>query len=247
MACVLRAEPDFERHILVFADTDALRALEVIAEHRPNLVVLPPEFLATGRGATVVSRIRTDPELSHTDIRVLSDVNEYVHLVWQRAQAGLKPEKTVPGEPLPRDYPGTRVGGRLRLRPDVSVRLDGYPATLVNMSRGGAQVLVPRALRVRQRVRVSVEGHTRPFRVKASVVWVSFEQPTKTVQQVYRAGVAFDADPQLIRSVLRLPSTAAAPARPVSTFRRSTAPGGIVLNAAGVVVDPWHLGKAPVG
>ncbi len=200
-ARVLRAEPDFERHILVFADTDALRALEVIGEHRPNLVVLSPEFLATARGATVVDRIRTDPELSHTHIRVLSDVNEYVHLVSQRVQAGLEPETTMPGEPLPQDYPGTRVGGRLRLRPDVAVRLDGDPATLVNMSRSGAQVLVPRALRVRQRVRMSVEGQARSFRVKASVMWVSFERSTKTVQQVYRAGVAFvDADPQLIEA-----------------------------------------------
>lgn len=193
-ARVLRAELDVDRHILVFADTDALLALGVIVEHRPNVVVLPPAFLATSRGATVVNRIRTDPKLSHTHIRVLSNVHEYVHLASQRAQAGLEPDTTMPGEPLPQDYPGTRRWCRLRLRPDVAVRLDGYPATLVDMLRGGAQVLVPRALRVRQHVRMSIEDQARSFRVNAAVMWVSF-----TVQQVYRAGMAFvDADPHLI-------------------------------------------------
>ena len=192
--------PGVGRHILVFAEADALRALEAVAEHRPNLVVLQREFLATPRCASLIARIRTDSALSHAQIRVLADVNEYIHLVSRRAQAGLEPDTAMPGEPLPADYDGGRTTRRFRMRPDVEVRLDGYATTLVNLSRTGAQLLVPKALRLNQQVRVSIEDEEEIFRLRAAVAWVSFERSGETGDQWYRAGLTFvDADPEVLK------------------------------------------------
>ncbi len=191
--------PGVGRQIMVFADTDSLQAVEAIATHKPNLIVLQREFLDTPRCAALVSRVKTDPDLSHAQIRVLSEVAEYEHLVSRRSQAGLDPATAVPGEPLPPDYDGRRLARRFKVRPGLEMRLDGYPTTLVDLSRSGAQVLVPKPLRFNQAVRISIADEQGAFRLLATVVWASFERSADTGRQWYRAGIAFvDPDAQLL-------------------------------------------------
>ena len=161
--------PGVGRHILVFADADALRVLQAVTEHRPNLVVLQRQFLATPRCASLIARIRTDSALSHAQIRVLANVNEYIHLVSRRAQAGLELDTAMPGEPLPTHYDGAQTTRRFKMRPDVEVRLDEYVTALVNLSHTGVQLLVPKALRLNQQVRVSIEDEVEIFRLRAAV------------------------------------------------------------------------------
>ena len=195
----LKELPGVGRQIMVFADTDALRAVEAIATNKPNLIVLQREFLDTSRGAALVSRVKTDPDLSHAQIRVLSDAAEYERLVSRRSQAGLDPATAVPGEPLPADYDGVRLTRRFKVRPGLEMRLDGYQTKLVDLSRGGAQVLVPKPLRFNQAVRISIADEEGAFRFRATVVWAAFERSADTGEQWYRAGIAFvDADAQLL-------------------------------------------------
>ena len=195
----LKGLPGVGLQIMVFADTDSIRAVEAIEEHKPNLIVLQREFLHTSRAAALISRVKADPDLSHAQIRVLSEVAEYEHLVSRRLQAGLDPATAVPGEPLPADYDGVRLTRRFKVRPGLEMRLDGYTTTLIDLSRGGAQVLVPKPLRFNQAVRISIADKEGAFRFRATVVWASFERSADTGQQWYRAGLAFvDADDQLI-------------------------------------------------
>ena len=198
----LKKLPGVGQRILVFADADSLRAEEAVAQHRPNLIVLQWEFLGTPRGAMLIARIRGDPALRHAQIRVLADINEYIHLVSRRAKAGLEPGEAMPGEPLPPDYDGGRGTHRCRMRPGVEVRLDGDPTTLVNLSSSGAQLLVQKALRLNQQVRISIEDEQEMCRFRASVIWVSFERSTETGSQLYRAGLTFiDAHPELVEAM----------------------------------------------
>lgn len=195
----LKVLPGAGRQIMVFADTEALRAVEAIAMHKPNLIVLQRDFLDTPRGAALISRVKTDPDLSHAQIRVLSDAAEYEHLVSRRSHAGLDPATAVPGEPLPADYDGVRLTRRIKVRPDLEMRLDGYPTTLIDLSRSGAQVLVAKPLRFNQGIRISIADEEGTFRFRATVVWASFERSADTGEQWYRAGIAFvDPDVQLI-------------------------------------------------
>ena len=139
----VKSEPGFETDIHVFADTDAIKALQLITRDRPRLVVLGRAFTDSKRGAALVNAISTDPALADTQIRVLGQAGYYLHLVSQRAEAGLAPGTAVPGEPLPADYLGTRQARRFRMDAAVEVRLAETPTTLVELSRTGAHVVGP--------------------------------------------------------------------------------------------------------
>ena len=78
----------------------------------------------------------------------------------------------------------------------------GDPTTLVNLSSSGAQLLVQKALRLNQQVRISIEDEQEMCRFRASVIWVSFERSTETGSQSYRAGLTFiDAHPELVEAM----------------------------------------------
>ena len=55
--------------LLTFADTEPIQALQAILERRPRLIVLERLFAATPRGAALINRIRTDPQISAAEVR----------------------------------------------------------------------------------------------------------------------------------------------------------------------------------
>ncbi len=200
-AQAVKSEPGFETDIRVFADTDAIKALQLITRDRPRLVVLGRAFVDTVRGAALVNAIRTDQTLTDTQIRVLGQVSDYLDLVSQRAEAGFAPGTAVPGVLLPLDYPGPRQAPRFRMDAAVEVRLDGTFTMLVDLSRTGAHVVGSMALRPHQRVLFSLVDSEQDLNVAASVVWVFFEPARGDSPSHYRAGVKFiDADPEIIEA-----------------------------------------------
>ena len=192
--------------MLAFSDADALRALEVITERRPRMVALERMFAATPRGAALINRIRADPALADTEIRVLSHEGDYTRVLPRgvvAASAG-KPAfgTAMPAlgarTPAPLDYRGTRRAARCRMAPELDVVVDGNPATLVDLSMVGAQVVSAIILRPNQRVRIALADDTGTLRFSAAVAWAAFELPPKTAPQ-YRAGLEFvDGDPDAL-------------------------------------------------
>ena len=221
----------FGRDLLVFSDSESLRAHDVIMHYRPSLVVLSELFVATGRGAQLISRIQTDATLTHCQIRVLSDVSDYLLLVAERVTAGSWSTLEEPGKPLPPEYNGTRAAQRVRIGEGLDVRVDGNPVTLVDLSPTGVQVCLTAVLRPRQRVRLVVVDGPSMFRFAASVVWVAFEPRDAKTRPIakswatsiawlpipppiswaysarkgpaqYRAGLGFlDADPDILEAL----------------------------------------------
>src|SRR5918997_6194524 len=63
--------------LLVFPDTEPIQALQAIMEHRPSLIVLERLFAATPRGAALINRIKNDPQLAHSEVRVMSHSGDY--------------------------------------------------------------------------------------------------------------------------------------------------------------------------
>ena len=118
-------------------------------------MVLGREFVGTLRGAELVARVRADPELSHAQIRVLTDVRAYADLVARRLKAGLPAATAVPGELLAEEFDGTRRARRVRIQAEVEAQVDGMLGTLVDLSPTGAQVIglkVVRPFQTRQGV-----------------------------------------------------------------------------------------------
>src|SRR5918994_7908827 len=77
----LRERVKVNGEILTFADTEPIQALQAIMEQRPDLVVLERLFAATPRGAALINRIKSDPQLAHTEVRVMSHTGDYTRQV----------------------------------------------------------------------------------------------------------------------------------------------------------------------
>ena len=184
---------DAPGELLTFADTDALRALEVITARRPGVVTLERLFAATPRGAALINRIKADPALMHAEIRVLSH-GAIADLPPVRRSDGDGPAivgaASAPASNRPLDLSGTRRAPRFSMADPVDVTVDGNSVVLVDLSTCGAQVVSNRVLKPNQRVRMTLTDGQGSLRLKAAVAWASFEIPQKSSPQ-YRAGIDF--------------------------------------------------------
>src|SRR4029453_6177612 len=159
------ALPDAD--VLGFADTDVLRALEAITARKPRLVALERLFAATPRGAALINRIKADPSLMQTELRGDPDAAEVVERPQPVASAPgvtvAEPESTAaPAEAPPRpsfveapwhgppNEKGTRRAPRYQIARKLDFLVDGNPATLLDLSTCGAQVISPTILRPNQ-------------------------------------------------------------------------------------------------
>jgi hypothetical protein len=202
--------------LLTFADTEPIQALQTILERKPQLIVLERLFAATPRGAALINRIKTDPQLAHAEVRIMSHTGDYTKQVSMptAVEAPAATAATAVGSsgaasglvataeaPRPLDWHGTRRAQRHRLRPGVEMQLDGNPANIVDLSTCGAQVLSSTILRPNQKVRVSIPNEEFVMRFRAAVAWAKFELPNPTEPPRYRAGVEFaDADSSAVEA-----------------------------------------------
>lgn len=191
-----------EGELITFADTEPIQALQAILEQRPGLLVLERLFAATPRGAALINRIKTDPQLGHVEIRVMSHTGDYLR---QIARAPTRPSSaagqsadgdsapdTVPAVPArPVGAPEVRRAVRHRIKSGIEIQIDGNPVSLVDISTLGAQVLSGTILRPNQKVRVTIPQDDTLVRCRGTVVWAKFELPKPAPPPLYRAGVEF--------------------------------------------------------
>ena len=197
---------DVNGEVLAFSDSDALRALEVITKRRPRVVALERLFAATPRGAALINRIKADPSLVESEIRVISHDSDYTRVSPRKPTKGAPTQSPAAiGAPTagattapPLDQRGTRRATRFKIAALVDIVVDGNAATLVDLSRVGAQVVTDSPLNPNQRVRMVLSDTVGVVRFNASVAWARFEiSPGKGPQ--YRAGLDFvDADGQAV-------------------------------------------------
>ena len=193
---------DADGEVLAFSDTDALRALDVISRRRPRVVALERTFAATPRGAALINRIKADPTLSGSEIRVVShDVDSQVVSPAAAGDHSAVPEPTRSTVPTPTaaavithapplDKRGTRRAPRYQIAGAVEVVVDGNTATLVDLSTIGAHVLSATILKPNQKLRMTVADEQITMRFNAIVAWAFFEMPPK-IGPRYRAGIEF--------------------------------------------------------
>jgi hypothetical protein len=215
----LRERVKVDGEIVTFADTEPIQALQTIMEQRPGLVVLERLFAATPRGAALINRIKSDPDLAHAEVRVMSHTGDYTRQVVKpskvaaapagqsaatatatASQASGSPVATADAPPKALDWQGTRRAPRFRVRAGVELHLDGNPAAVIDLSTVGAQVISPTVLRPNQKVRITIPVDDLLMRFRGAIAWAKFELPKAPVKAPqYRAGVEFtDADAKAI-------------------------------------------------
>jgi hypothetical protein len=195
--------PDAGGEVIEFTDTEALRALDVIMQRRPRVVTIERRFAATPRGQALINRIKADPALGNSEIRVVSHDSDEAQVTPRRVveaaaieapevRAVVFAEASLPAQPL--DQRGTRRAARFKIAKSLGAMLDGNAAMLVDLSRIGAQVVLSVVLKPNQRVRMALNDDHGSLRFNAAVAWASFEIPPNSGPR-YRAGVEFvDAD-----------------------------------------------------
>jgi hypothetical protein len=167
--------------VLVFSDLDAIDALNTITTRRAGLVVLERLFALTTRGAALINRIKSDPTLKQSEIRVLAHNSDYTRVI----------ARVAPPSAPALDQRGTRRAARFVIAAKVTVEVDGKQAALVDLSSVGAQVVSPGVLKPNQRVAVAVTDEHGGARCSATVAWTKFEM-RPTGGPVYRAGIDFE-------------------------------------------------------
>jgi len=170
--------------LLAFTDADALIALEVITKRRPGIVALEKAFAATPRGMELINRIKADPALRDSEIRVFEHNSDYSRVVPRPAAA------TAPAV----DQRGTRRAARVRMADRVTVIVDAKIATLIDLSTVGAQVVLSAGLKPNQQTEVAFNDGVTRAKCMATVVWTSFEMAESGPR--YRAGLDF-VDPDI--------------------------------------------------
>lgn len=170
---------------LAFSDADALKALEAITRDRPKVIALEKQFAATSRGAALIKRIKADPKLRKCQIRVVTHEGGTEGV----PQPEPTPASAAEAPPVKLDQRGTRRAPRVKVVEGVEVLIDGSPATLIDLSVVGAQVVSPTILKPNQRVRMILPDEERPIRCLAGVAWAAFEMPKSGPR--YRAGIEF--------------------------------------------------------
>jgi hypothetical protein len=190
---LLNRAPADGDELLVFSDTDVSRALDAIHERLPAVVAIEEHFASTSRGVALINRIAADPTLTGIELRVLAHGGGYTKVPVPRVTdaAALQPPPLL-------DRRGTRRAQRYRIAGPLELQVDGNPATLVDLSSLGAQVLSLPVLKPNQRVRLSLADDHSTTRFNASIVWAAFEIPPKITPR-YRAGLEFlDADTRIV-------------------------------------------------
>jgi hypothetical protein len=183
--------------LLAFSEAEALRALEIILTQQPNVVALERLFAATPRGAALINRIKADPALGDTEIRIIAHDSDYSRVSARLRSAEEEPTVILtiePPDPTTLDQRGTRRAQRFKVAGTFGTLLDGNAATVIDISPIGAQVVSSIMLKPNQVVRMAISDDHDSLRFNAAVAWASFEIPPNSGPR-YRAGIKFmDAD-----------------------------------------------------
>jgi hypothetical protein len=183
--------------VVALAERDLQHALDVVVRRRPQVVVVEQGFASTARGSAFLQRLRRDPELPPVEVRVLSP-EQVAALVSPHPPVVLSASALVA---LAQPVRGRlRRAARVRVPSGVEAQVDGAPASLVDVSVLGAQVVTSRTLKPNQRVRLQLVHDGNVVRAIAGVAWSSLELPKGRSPQ-YRAGIEFsDADPDALEA-----------------------------------------------
>jgi hypothetical protein len=172
--------------VVVFSDSDSLRALDTILAGRPSIVALNTRFSKTARGASLVAHLKADADLTGVDVRILIEDERNVPL--SLSYPAPTSESLLIETSRPLDRAGTRAALRY-LMDRRAILVNGERAHLIDLSVTGAQILVPMRTRPNEPVRLLLPEENGEMRSPGTVVW-SVAVPSGGAIE-YRAGVKF--------------------------------------------------------
>src|SRR5262245_30638335 len=101
-----------ETGVALFSDCEALKALDAVLAAHPKILALDRTFVATARAAALVARVKAEPHLRHTEVRVLAEDESNLPVLLNARVPGF--EGALMRSSYPLDYCGTRRAPRFR-------------------------------------------------------------------------------------------------------------------------------------
>ena len=170
--------------ILGFNEAQALPALETVMKRKPAVVAFERMFAITPRGAALMNRIKADPRLLKTEIRVVAHDSDYSRVSPR--------QKTEAQKAL--DQRGTRRAPRSKMADKTAIAIDANAGSIIDLSTIGAQIVCTAGLKPLQELKITLTDGSGNLKFGAKVAWASFEIPPNSGPR-YRAGIEFvDAD-----------------------------------------------------
>src|SRR5688500_16376791 len=192
--------------VLTFSDNEPLKAIETITARKPSVISLERLFAATSRGAALINRIKADPALSASEIRVVSVDGTYrvsprrTSVSPARSAASAPPpslptpadivlkaieveavevvQTAPPAQPAANlDYRGTRRAPRFRMAEGTEAQVEGALATVVDLSIYGVQILCLIPLKSKKKILMVLADDLVMVKFAASVELAFFEMP----------------------------------------------------------------------
>jgi len=183
----------FGGEVLAFNEAQAIQALETVTKRKPGVVAFERMFAITPRGAALINRIKADPKLLKTEVRVVAHDSDY----WRVSPR----QKSEAQKAL--DQRGTRRAPRFRMADRTGIAIDTNAGSVIDLSSIGAQVVCTATLRPAQDLRLTLTDAAGNVRFNAKVAWASFEIPPNSGPR-YRAGVEFvDADAAAVEAFIQ--------------------------------------------
>ena len=199
LAHALRKRFASNRSVALFSESGAFRAANQILARRPRLIALDPGVVATPRGATLIARVRAEPELATIDLRVLRIVERVTFGPERRFDIPVPPrvldesesaiEEAVRSVSDPLAWSGIRRAARFALSPDAPAALNGEATQLVNLSATGVQLVSPSRLPPAETFHLTLQHQEGETRLQAIVAWCALQASAGV--PTYRTGAAF--------------------------------------------------------
>ena len=178
--------------IVSFNETQAIQALETVVARKPAVVAFERKFAMTPRGGALINRIKADPKLKKTEVRVVAHDSDYSRV-----------SPRVVESPKALDQKGTRRAPRFRMVDKTAIAVDQTAGTLIDLSTIGAQLVSTAAVKPHQELKLTLTDTTGNLQLIAKVVWASFEIPPNSGPR-YRAGVELvDADASAVDAFIQ--------------------------------------------
>ena len=170
--------------VLGFNEAQAIEALQTVFTRKPEVVAFERKFAITPRGAALINRIKADPKLRKTEIRVVAHDSDYSRVSpRQKTEA----EKAL-------DMKGTRRAPRFKMKEATAIAIDANAGRILDLSTIGAMVTCTATLKPLQELKITLAAAGGNLKFSAKVAWASFEIPPNSGPR-YRAGIEFvDAD-----------------------------------------------------
>src|SRR6185436_6097763 len=114
--------------VLGFNEVQAIEALQAVVTRKPGVVAFERRFAITPRGAALMNRIKSDPKLLKTEIRVIAHDSDYSRVSPRQRTAA---EKAL-------DQRGTRRAPRFKMKDGTPIAIDANAGRILDLSTIGA-------------------------------------------------------------------------------------------------------------